>query len=332
MTASRSPSAPRQLGALSCNAAGACTYTPAANANGTDTVPYTVTDGSEITTGAIALTIVPINDAPTAPSMSLSTNEDTPVSFTLPAADVDAGDALTLTLTSSPAQGTVSGVAPNLTYSPAANANGLVSFGYRATDTAGASSTGTVSINVNPIDDAPVANSQAVTTPEDTAKAITLSGSDIEGPVSITITSPPVHGSYGSGTYSPAPNFNGTDAIGFRVTDGGGQTANGVIGITITPVNDPPAAFSASHVTTRTVAIPITLNASDPDGDTLAWAIVSAPSHGTLSGTAPDLTYTPAGLYSGPDAFTFKVTDPAGLTGAPPSRSPSPRARAWPPC
>jgi hypothetical protein len=205
---------------------------------------------------------------------------------------------------------------PTITYTPAPNANGLVSFGYRITDAAGASATGTVSIMINPVDDAPVANSVSVTTPEDTAKAITLTGSDVEGPVTITITSPPIHGNYASGTYTPAPNYNGPDSIGFRVTDGGGQTANGTASITVTPVNDPPVAFGGSYTTTRTYPINIVLNASDVDGDTLTWAILTGPGHGSLSGTAPNLTYTPAGLYTGPDVFTFKVTDAAGAVAS----------------
>ena len=53
----------------------------------------------------------------------------------------------------------------------------------------------------------------------------------------------------------------------------------------------------------------ITLTASDPDGDPLNYIIVSDPRHGTLSGSSPALTYTPATNYNGPDSFTFKVND-----------------------
>jgi len=42
---------------------------------------------------------------------------------------------------------------------------------------------------------------------------------------------------------------------------------------------------------------------------TLTWTVLSQPLHGTLSGTAPALTYTPATNYYGPDSFTFKVND-----------------------
>ena len=56
-------------------------------------------------------------------------------------------------------------------------------------------------------------------------------------------------------------------------------------------------------------ATAVLLAGSDVDGDTLSFALASQPAHGTLSGTAPDLTYTPAQDYQGPDSFTFTVSD-----------------------
>ncbi|MEN3360305.1 MAG: hypothetical protein V7637_4287, partial [Mycobacteriales bacterium] len=53
----------------------------------------------------------------------------------------------------------------------------------------------------------------------------------------------------------------------------------------------------------------ITLTGSDVDGDALTYAVGAGPAHGTLSGTAPNLTYTPAAGYSGPDSFTFTTND-----------------------
>src|SRR5262249_7389348 len=41
----------------------------------------------------------------------------------------------------------------------------------------------------------------------------------------------------------------------------------------------------------------------------LAYSIVGEPQHGALSGTAPNLTYTPANNFNGVDSFTFKVND-----------------------
>jgi hypothetical protein len=53
----------------------------------------------------------------------------------------------------------------------------------------------------------------------------------------------------------------------------------------------------------------VTLNATDSDGDALAYAIVSGPTNGSLSGTLPNLTYTPDSDYEGADSFTYKAND-----------------------
>ncbi len=72
----------------------------------------------------------------------------------------------------------------------------------------------------------------------------------------------------------------------------------------------PAAGGQDQSVTTNEdAAAPIVLGASDPDGDTMAFTLLSAPAHGTLTGTAPSLTYTPEANFSGPDGFTFRVAD-----------------------
>jgi hypothetical protein len=306
---------PATSGTLSCGSGGTCTFTPAANAVGTETVSYTVTDSGGSATGTIVLTITPANDAPVAPGLTLSTNEDTPVAFTLPASDADVGDPLTFTRTSNPVMGTVAGSGANLTYTPAANASGTVTFGYAVRDAAGATANGTVTITVLPVNDLPVASSGAVATAEDTPKAIALTGSDAEGPVTVTVSTPPAHGTYASGTYTPALNYYGSDSIGFTVKDATNQTATGVMLITITPVNDAPVASDLTVVTSRTAPVPVTFGYTDPDGlGSVTFAIVTPPTKGTLSGTAPNLTYTPNGFTTGAEVFTYKVTDSGGLT------------------
>ena len=76
----------------------------------------------------------------------------------------------------------------------------------------------------------------------------------------------------------------------------------------MSPVNDAPVVDAQSLTTNEDTAKAITLAASDVDGDSLTY-IITGPSHGMLSGTAPNLTYTPAANYHGPDTFTFKVND-----------------------
>jgi hypothetical protein len=75
------------------------------------------------------------------------------------------------------------------------------------------------------------------------------------------------------------------------------------------PGNNPPVANAQSVTTNENTAKAITLTANDVDGDTLTYSIVASPANGTLSGTPPNVIYTPVANYNGPDSFTFKAND-----------------------
>ncbi len=70
-----------------------------------------------------------------------------------------------------------------------------------------------------------------------------------------------------------------------------------------------PIAQSQNVSTEENVPVEILLTGEDADGDSTAFIVVDLPSHGSLSGIAPKLTYTPGVNYSGWDSFTFKVND-----------------------
>lgn len=70
-----------------------------------------------------------------------------------------------------------------------------------------------------------------------------------------------------------------------------------------------PKAYDANVMTEEDTPMNVHLTASDPNATTLTYSIVVPPAHGQLSGSAPDLTYTPDPCYSGVDSFSFKVND-----------------------
>jgi N-acyl-D-amino-acid deacylase len=74
-------------------------------------------------------------------------------------------------------------------------------------------------------------------------------------------------------------------------------------------LNNAPIAIDQNVSTVEGTPLAITLTATDPDGDALTFTIVADPEHGTLTGTPPDLTYTPDQDYSGGDAFAFTASD-----------------------
>ncbi|HEY3052448.1 MAG TPA: Ig-like domain-containing protein [Thermoanaerobaculia bacterium] len=290
------------------------TYTPNSNYNGPDSFTFKVNDGSaDSSVATVSINVTPVNDPPVANSQSVTTPEDTPRSITLTGSDVD-GDSLTFTIVTGVAHGTLSGGGANVTYTPNANYNGPDSFTFKVNDGTADSNVATVSINVTPVNDPPVANAQSVTTPEDTPIGITLTGSDVDGDaLSFTIVTGPAHGTLsGSGAnviYTPNANYNGPDSFTFKVNDGTVDSNVATVSIDVTPVNDAPVANPQSVITPEDTPIAITLTGSDVDGDPLTFAIVTGPAHGTLSGSGANVTYTPNANYNGPDSFTFRVND-----------------------
>ncbi|MCU1372288.1 MAG: hypothetical protein JWO77_3482 [Ilumatobacteraceae bacterium] len=75
--------------------------------------------------------------------------------------------------------------------------------------------------------------------------------------------------------------------------------------------NAAPTATDQVVSVAHNTAKAITLAGTDREGDPLTFAATSTPAHGSLSGTAPNLTYTPTNGYSGPDSFTFTASDGA---------------------
>jgi len=109
-------------------------------------------------------------------------------------------------------------------------------------------------------------------------------------------------------TYTPDAYWNGTDTFKFKTNDGSLDSPEGTVTVTVTPVNYPPVADAQSVTTDENVAKAITLTGSDPDSDPLTYAVTVNPAHGTLSGTAPNLTYTSDNYWNGTDTFKFKLT------------------------
>jgi len=236
------------------------------------------------------------------------------VDVTIVASDPD-GNPITFNVVDAPDNGTLSGSGPSFTYVPNAGFSGTDAFRVRVNDGTVSSPVAGVLITVGTPNTAPVANDQSVTTSEDTAVPVTLTGSDVEGsPLSFTVVTPPAHGAL-SGTapnltYTPAPDYNGADSFTFRVNDGSLDGNVATVSITVDPVNDAPVAHDVlSVLTVEALPTDIALGATDPDGDALTFSIVTPPAHGVLSGTGPTVTYTSNAGYTGPDSFTFKAND-----------------------
>lgn len=224
-----------------------------------------------------------------------------------------------------PAHGVLSGSAPDLTYTPAANFNGADSFTFRARYGA-AERTGTVQINVQAQNDAPTAQPIVAETAED--NAITLSPEiddvDLEDAnpdvLSLTAQVVPTAGTVavtdGKLVYTPAPNFNGNAVIQYTATDRSGATANSTATVSVLPVNDAPRAAPDSFTVRRgsTTYLAVKTNDSDVDGDALTVVSVSQPARGSAILSNGFVFYRANSTFTGTTSFSYTVTDGHGAT------------------
>ena len=169
-----------------------------------------------------------VASGPVAQPDSVTTTEDTPVTFDPRANDTSpSGAPLAIELTSSASHGSVFVTADGrVTYVPAADYFGPDSFEYRVGDGTSFSLPVAVTLTVTAVNDAPVVTDAALTTAEDTPLAGTLTATDVD---SVTFTfhvvDGPVHGTLvldpaGSFTYTPSPDFNGADQFTYAANDG----------------------------------------------------------------------------------------------------------------
>ncbi len=161
---------------------------------------------------------------------------------------------------------------------------------------------------------APTADDLSVDATSGLATTVTLSGADTDGdPITFDIVQQPGHGTLGgsgaSRTYTSAAGFTGTDTFTYTASDASESSAPATVTITVAPrSNTAPTAYDASVTTGQGVPVAVQLGAADPEGDPLTYD-VDPPHDGQLSGTAPDLTYTPAPGFVGTDAVRFRVSD-----------------------
>lgn len=315
-------------GTAAINPDGTVTYTPDPNFNGTGSFSYSINDGhGGSAIASVTVAVSPVNDAPAAVNDSATTNEDMSVTIAVLANDSDVeGDALSVDSVTRGASGAVTiNANGTLTYTPDLNFNGTDTFTYTVTDGNGGSATATVTVTVNGVNDPPDAVDDAVVVSEDTAATIPVLSNDSDPEahiLSVSSVTQPAHGSVtlnadGTVTYTPNANFNGADSFSYTASDTNGATDTASVSVTVTAVNDAPAAQDDSAVTDEDtpVTIGVLANDSDVDGDAISITSVSQPANGTAT-VNPDgtITFAPEPNFNGNTAFTYTISDASGET------------------
>jgi hypothetical protein len=128
-----------------------------------------------------------------------------------------------------------------------------------------------------------------------------------------------VNNNNGTVTYTPNPNFHGTDAFTYTVTDEAGNSVTAAVSVTVNPVNDAPVAVDDVASTDEDTPVTVTVLANDNGGPAnevqiMTVTATSNGAHGTVTTNGTTVTYTPNLNFSGSDTFTYTITDDGGLT------------------
>ena len=326
--------------------AAAYLYTPTAGYIGLDSFGYTVTDtttGLISSVNPMAIT-VGAHVKPTAYDVSASTVEDAPVNLTLCGTNPEGGldPALTFAITSGPNWGTLvaqgapsvnpctnGNVAMTYTYTPNPGTfshDGTDTFEYTVSNgsTSDAAS-GTITVSTL----TPQVFDQTASVDEDGDIILHLCATEPRGTLtfttfgalhgtldqlagtSTTATGPACPGDslpFGYVHYTPTALYSGPDEIAYSATDGTYTSSDAVINVTVNRVEIKPTVVDQTVTDIAPHSVAVTLTGTSLQGSPLTYHVVTPPRHGTLSGTAPDLVYTPS-IASGTDSFTYVAND-----------------------
>ncbi len=336
-------------GSLTLNPDGSFTYTHDGSETTSDSFVYQVDDGNGgVDTQTVNLSINPVNDDPTiTTNLPAVTDEGASIVIDNTLLDIDDVDntpsQVLITITNPALHGQMElasnpGVAVS-SFTKAQLDSGQVlyvhdgsetttdQFGFEVTDTGGGwLGSQTFTININPVNDAPVATDDIRVAVEDNALSLAASSllsndTDAEGDVlTTTVLDGPDHAlsfvlnADGTFSYQAVKDYFGADSFTYRVDDGNGGSATATVSITVTPVNDVPVAVGDKYFTLQGESLvqltSILANDTDVENDPLTAMLLSGPSNGTLSFSANGtFVYTPDAGFAGIDSFVYVAND-----------------------
>ena len=278
------------------------------------------------------------NNAPVALDDAFSGDEDSQITGNVLINDYDfEGDPLSVEAEIiDTANGTVALEADgSFIYTPDANFNGMDSFTYTLSDGAlDNTNISTVSITVNPVNDAPVANAGAASGDEDTVINGSVSASDVDGDtLTFSLNTAAAHGlvemdADGTFTYTPDLNYNGADSFTYDVSDGNGGVDTQTVTLTVNSVNDAPTMSNGTTAAVEdgpTVDVELSVLGDDvdseDDGTKLVYNILGVLGGGTAAVNGTVLTFDPGSAFQslalgeiGEATVTVQATDSHGAS------------------
>jgi len=322
------------LGSVTVNGDGTVTYTRSGPGTAADAFQYTVKDNTGATSNVATVTVT-VDTPPVANDDTATVAEGGSTSINVAANDTDSDGTInpaSIVIVTQPVNGLVTvNNDGTVTYVHDGSETTSDSFTYTIRDNAGApSNTATVAITVTPVNDAPVANDDTGDTTPGGVVIIPVAANDTDAdgtldPASITIVTPPAHGTAvanadGTITYTHDGSATTTDTFDYTIKDNLGIVSNvATVTVTISLTNQAPVANDdAAFVTPFGQAfINVAVNDTDADGtiDPATIVITQDPAHGTVIVNADGtVTYVNDDPGAGTDSFQYTIKDDQGAT------------------
>ncbi|ALR91527.1 tandem-95 repeat protein [Vibrio alginolyticus] len=309
---------------------GKLVFTPAENFNGDAEITYTITDGSLTDQAKVAVTVNPVNDAPTIKVDAVESITEDAVSTdtvvaTLEVADTDTPEEqLTVSLENN-SNGYFALVGDEVKLTQAGvdavnndelNLKGLT-ISASVSDGVNPTVSDSDSLIVNRVNDAPTVDnviSDQVLAEDFTIYTIDLNDAfkDSDSALNFSVSGNNnvlVSIENGIATISPTADWNGSEALTFTATDPSGESVSQTVNFTVAPVADIVADNATVVEDTPTIIKVLGNDTFEGDDKVVSLDTNNGPANGTVS-VNPDgsVTYTPNDNYHGADSFTYIVT------------------------
>ena len=261
-----------------------------------------------------------VKNVPMLYDRTVTTAEDTAIAVEV-SVTADDASAVALSVVTPPGHGTLTGDGPTWTYTPATDYTGSDVFVVRGEDRRG-SAMATITMNVTPVNDAPIANPDSFADEFNTElnvpqMAVLANDTDVDGQA-LTVTQVvagthgvPVLGD-GNILFTPEPGFEGVATFEYTISDGA-LSAHATVSITIgvdqAPVAVDDAATTLEDTTLALGDAALLANDSDADHQVLRVAAVGNASHGSVTHAGTEVTFVPDVDFHGVAGFDYTVTD-----------------------
>ena len=305
-------------GSASVLSNGTFSFTPSANFNGPTSFLIQACDIVGQCTSAIAIVnVASVNDAPTALNDSFTGNEDVDLNGNVSTndSDIESGT-LVYSVLSNPSAGILTmQTNGQFQFIPPANGTGSFTFTYQVCDAQSACATAIATIQINPVNDAPVSVADSFNTSEDNVLTGTVANDiDIDSPnLTYAYLSGALNGSItinGDGTFTYFPNSNwfGNETITYQVCDNQTACATGLLQISVTYVNDAPVVEDEAYTMNEDAILNGNVSGNDNNqGEgSITYTVASAVTNGilTLSNTGV-FTYQPNANWFGTEIIQY---------------------------